>query len=98
MLTFSIGRGRGMAESPGGRGQQGGKDDGQPRLFQTAAHRAVKKQGEQTFLEIKPELAPALKGLEDFSHLWVFYWFHENDRRRPGPPCRCIPAGTRPIP
>ncbi len=39
----------------------------------------VKKQGEQTFLEIKPEFAPALKGLEDFSHLWVLYWFHEND-------------------
>ena len=40
----------------------------------------VKKQGEQTFLEIKPEFAPALKGLEGFSHLWVMYWFHENDR------------------
>ena len=40
----------------------------------------VKKQGEQTFLELKPELAPALKGLEDFSHLWVLYWFHDNDR------------------
>ena len=40
----------------------------------------VKKQGEQTFLEIKPEFAPALKGLEGFSHLWVLYWFHENDK------------------
>lgn len=40
----------------------------------------VKKQGEQTFLEIFPEYAPALKGIQDFSHLWVFYWFHENDR------------------
>jgi tRNA (adenine37-N6)-methyltransferase len=39
----------------------------------------VKKQGEKTFLEIRPELAPALQGLKDFSHLWVFYWFHEND-------------------
>ena len=26
-----------------------------------------------------PQFAPALKGLEGFSHLWVFYWFHEND-------------------
>ncbi len=39
----------------------------------------VKKEGDRTFLEIKPELAAALKGLQDFSHLWVFYWFHEND-------------------
>ena len=40
----------------------------------------VKKQGERTFLEIKPEFLPALEGLEDFSHLWVLYWFHDNDR------------------
>jgi len=40
----------------------------------------VKKQGEQIFLEIKPEFFPALKGLEDFSHLWVLYWFQDNDR------------------
>jgi tRNA-Thr(GGU) m(6)t(6)A37 methyltransferase TsaA len=43
----------------------------------------VKKQGERIFLEIKPEFAPALKGLEDFSHLWVLYWFHDNDRPEP---------------
>ncbi len=40
----------------------------------------VKKQGDRSFLEIEPRLVPALKGLEDFSHLWVFYWFHDNDR------------------
>ena len=39
----------------------------------------VKKQGASARLEIYPEFAPALKGLQDFSHLWVFYWFHEND-------------------
>jgi tRNA (adenine37-N6)-methyltransferase len=39
----------------------------------------VKKQDQRAWLEIKPEYAPALKGLEGFSHLWVFYWFHEHD-------------------
>lgn len=39
----------------------------------------VKKQAEQTCLEIYPEYAPALKGLEGFSHLWVLYWFDKND-------------------
>jgi tRNA-Thr(GGU) m(6)t(6)A37 methyltransferase TsaA len=39
----------------------------------------VKKQGEHAYLEIYPEFAPALKGLQDFSHVWVFYWFHDND-------------------
>jgi tRNA-Thr(GGU) m(6)t(6)A37 methyltransferase TsaA len=40
----------------------------------------VRQEKERTLLTIKPEFAPALKGIEDFSHLWVFYWFHENDR------------------
>jgi tRNA-Thr(GGU) m(6)t(6)A37 methyltransferase TsaA len=39
----------------------------------------VKKEGETSRLEVLPHFAPALKGLEGFSHLWVFYWFHEND-------------------
>lgn len=39
----------------------------------------VKKQGKRAYLEIYPEYAPALDGLEGFSHVWVFYWFHEND-------------------
>ena len=40
----------------------------------------VKKQDDKVYLEIKPEFVPALKGLEDFSHLWVIFWFHGNDR------------------
>jgi len=39
----------------------------------------VKKQGSLAWLEIYPEYAPALTGLQEFSHLWVFYWFHGND-------------------
>ncbi len=40
----------------------------------------VKKEKDRTYLHIRPELAPALLGIEGFSHLWVFYWFHKNDR------------------
>ncbi len=39
----------------------------------------VKKEGQSARLEIYPEYAPALLGIQGFSHLWVFYWFHEND-------------------
>jgi tRNA (adenine37-N6)-methyltransferase len=39
----------------------------------------VKKQGQRAWLEVLPEYAAGLKGLKDFSHLWVFYWFHGND-------------------
>ena len=40
----------------------------------------VKHQGKQIFLEILPRYAPALDGLAGFSHVWVLYWFHENDK------------------
>ena len=40
----------------------------------------VKHQGYRAFIDLRPELAPALKGLSGFSHVWVLYWFHENDR------------------
>ncbi|MFZ2088241.1 MAG: tRNA (N6-threonylcarbamoyladenosine(37)-N6)-methyltransferase TrmO [Desulfobaccales bacterium] len=40
----------------------------------------VKRQGDRARIEIRPELAPALEGLEGFSHVWVLYWFHKNDR------------------
>jgi tRNA-Thr(GGU) m(6)t(6)A37 methyltransferase TsaA len=40
----------------------------------------VKRQGDRASIAIRPELAPALDGLAGFSHVWVLYWFHENDR------------------
>ncbi len=39
----------------------------------------VRKEGDRAFLKILPQFAPALLGLEGFTHLWVLYWFHEND-------------------
>ena len=32
-----------------------------------------------TRIEVYPEYADALLGLEQFSHIIVLYWFHEND-------------------
>ena len=77
MLTGVL-AGPGYAENPG-VGQKGEKmTDIQKFVMQPIGK--VRKQDDKIFLEIKPEFAPALKGLEDFSHLWVLYWFHENDR------------------
>ena len=45
------------------------------------AHRGASRQApENTMAAFRPEFAPALQGIEGFSHLWVFYWFHQNDR------------------
>jgi len=40
------------------------------------------RQDDRALIEIRPELAAALKGLEGFSHVWVLFWFHENDSAR----------------
>ncbi|MHB8069260.1 MAG: tRNA (N6-threonylcarbamoyladenosine(37)-N6)-methyltransferase TrmO [Desulfobaccales bacterium] len=39
----------------------------------------VKRREKRTYLEILPELAPALDGLTGFSHVWVLFWFNETD-------------------
>lgn len=35
--------------------------------------------GSKTWVEIDPAFAPALLGIEDFSHLVILYWFDRND-------------------
>ncbi len=40
----------------------------------------VKVEGDRKIIELSPELDPALEGLAGFSHVWVLFWFHENDR------------------
>jgi tRNA-Thr(GGU) m(6)t(6)A37 methyltransferase TsaA len=39
----------------------------------------VVRRGDHVFLDILPEYSPALDGLAPFSHIWVLFWFHEND-------------------
>ncbi|MHB9073216.1 MAG: tRNA (N6-threonylcarbamoyladenosine(37)-N6)-methyltransferase TrmO [Desulfobaccales bacterium] len=67
----------GYAENPGQKPQNLRREAIKPICLNPVG--VVKKQGQQVYLEIYPEYAPALQGLEGFSHLWVFYWFDEND-------------------
>ena len=39
----------------------------------------VRKIGDSVRIEIFHEFADGLLGLEGFSHIFVFYWFHQND-------------------
>ncbi|UCD32388.1 MAG: tRNA (N6-threonylcarbamoyladenosine(37)-N6)-methyltransferase TrmO [Desulfobacterales bacterium] len=39
----------------------------------------IKKQDEGTWIEIFEKFKDALLGLDEFSHITVCYWFHEND-------------------
>ncbi len=39
----------------------------------------VRKDGGQVLIEVAAPFLPALLGLEQYSHVWVLFWFHEND-------------------
>ena len=42
----------------------------------------VRKEGGKLLVEVEEPYGPALVGLEQYSHIWVIYWFHENDNPR----------------
>jgi tRNA-Thr(GGU) m(6)t(6)A37 methyltransferase TsaA len=50
-----------------------------PESFQIFPVGAVRKKEEATWIEIFEPYSDALLGLEGFSHILVFFWFHEND-------------------
>ena len=39
----------------------------------------VRKSGESVWIEIFDEFTDGLLGLDGFSHIFVLYWFHQND-------------------
>jgi len=40
---------------------------------------SVQRSGEHTRLVLDKSFEPGLLGLDDFSHVWVFWWFDQND-------------------
>ncbi len=42
----------------------------------------VRKRQDQVMVEVEELYQAALLGLEQYSHIWVIYWFHENDNPR----------------
>ncbi len=50
-----------------------------PESFQIFPVGVVSKKEEATRIEIFESYGDALLGLEGFSHILVFFWFHEND-------------------
>ena len=39
----------------------------------------IRREDEAVWIEVHQAYRPAMAGLEDFSHIHVFFWFHEND-------------------
>lgn len=50
-----------------------------PQTYQIFPVGVVHKKEEATWIEIFEPYADALLGLKGFSHILVFFWFHEND-------------------
>ncbi len=50
-----------------------------PESFQVFPVGVVRKNEEGAWIEIFEPYSDALLGLEGFSHIQVFFWFHEND-------------------
>ncbi len=49
-----------------------------PGIELEAVGRVEHREG-KVMVEVLPTFAPALDGIESFSHIWVIYWFHGND-------------------
>lgn len=47
--------------------------------FMLAPVGQIRKDGQRTYIRLDPRCQPALLGLEQWSHIWVLFWFHLND-------------------
>lgn len=56
---------------------------------------SVHKAKGRTTLVLDKDLQPALKGLDRFSHVWVFWWFHESDTPKKRSRLQVHPRGNR---
>lgn len=58
----------------------------------------IHNNGEDVSIEIDQEYSPGLLGIRDFSHLMVFYWFHQNDSEDQRRVLQVHPRGDETIP
>jgi tRNA-Thr(GGU) m(6)t(6)A37 methyltransferase TsaA len=68
---------------------------GTPVTFQLRPIGVVEKGDGATRLRIEEPYRPALKGLDGFSHVWVFWWFDRNDTPRKRGILQVHPRGNR---
>lgn len=58
----------------------------------------VERRDGKIFVEIAPAYAEALDGIEDFSQIWLVYWFHGNDTPEKRRTLKVHPRGNPAIP
>ena len=50
-----------------------------PDVFELKAIGRIRNTDDKAWIEVDKMYREAMQGLELFSHIYVFYWFHEND-------------------
>lgn len=50
-----------------------------PKAYQVYPIGWLRLLGEEAVIEVAEALAPALEGVELYSHLWLIFYFHENE-------------------
>jgi tRNA-Thr(GGU) m(6)t(6)A37 methyltransferase TsaA len=55
----------------------------------------IAKEGDRTFIRVDARHQDGLLGLEEWSHIWVFYWFDRNDTPEKRSVLRVHPRGNR---
>jgi tRNA-Thr(GGU) m(6)t(6)A37 methyltransferase TsaA len=55
----------------------------------------IERQGQRTFIRLEARYQDGLLGLEQWSHVWVFYWFDRNDTPEKRAVLRVHPRGNR---
>ncbi len=50
-----------------------------PTSFEITPIGFIRRADEAAWIEIQAPFRPAMEGLEDFSHIHVFFWFDQND-------------------
>jgi tRNA-Thr(GGU) m(6)t(6)A37 methyltransferase TsaA len=65
------------------------------RQFTLESIGSVQKSGKHTRLVLDKSFEPGLLGLEDFSHVWVFWWFNQNDIPEKRATLQVRPRGNR---
>jgi tRNA-Thr(GGU) m(6)t(6)A37 methyltransferase TsaA len=56
---------------------------------------SVHREDDRTTLVLEKEVAPALLGLDGFSHVWVIWWFDRNDTPQKRAMLQVHPRGQR---
>ena len=69
-----------------------------PRSFMVHPIGTVFRHGARTTIKIDTEYQDGLVGLEKFSHVWVFYWFDQNDTPLKRKTLQVHPKGDRNLP